>query len=95
MIAPDLVLLVGRTELYDRIDPNGRPTNINDPAYASYIRQQLQRVVTLTAGEFEPRAATIRGDELYLTNSMPQSENGAVLIVNGWRPTAPTATPDP
>jgi peptidoglycan/LPS O-acetylase OafA/YrhL len=44
-----LVFLVGRTELYDRIDPHGRSTNINDPAYASYIRQQLQRVVNLSA----------------------------------------------
>jgi peptidoglycan/LPS O-acetylase OafA/YrhL len=44
-----LVFLVGRTELYDRIDPSGRSTNINDPAYANYIRQQLQRVVTLSA----------------------------------------------
>ena len=44
-----LVFLVGRTELYDRIDPSGKPTNINDPAYASYIKQQLQRVVTLGA----------------------------------------------
>jgi hypothetical protein len=44
-----LVFLVGRTELYDRIDANGRPTNINDPTYAIYIKQQLQRVVTLGA----------------------------------------------
>ena len=44
-----LVFLVGRTELYDRIDPNGRTTNINDPTYASYIRGQLQKVVTLGA----------------------------------------------
>ena len=42
-----LVFLVGRTELYDRIDANGSPTNINDTAYASYIREQLQRVVTM------------------------------------------------
>ena len=44
-----LVFLVGRTELYDRIDANGSPTNINDTAYASYIREQLQRVVTMGA----------------------------------------------
>jgi len=44
-----LVFLVGRTELYDRIGPDGKTTSIDDPRYAGYIKRQLQRVVTLGA----------------------------------------------
>jgi peptidoglycan/LPS O-acetylase OafA/YrhL len=42
-----LVLLAGRWEVYDRTDSQGRITNITHPAYANYVRQQIQRVVTI------------------------------------------------
>jgi hypothetical protein len=44
------------------------------------------RVITLTGGPFKPRAAAIRGDDLYLSSGQHFGENGAILVVRGWRP---------
>jgi DNA-binding beta-propeller fold protein YncE len=54
---------------------------------------ELQRFITLTTGSFEPKAALIRGENLYLSSGRQQGENGAVLIVAGWRPGAAPAPP--
>ncbi len=44
-----VVLLAGRWEVYDRTDLAGKVTDITQPAYAGYIRQELQRYVTTVA----------------------------------------------
>ncbi|MEI9885081.1 MAG: hypothetical protein WDN08_01060 [Rhizomicrobium sp.] len=46
----------------------------------------LLRTVTLSTGEFQPRGVLIRGDDVLITNLMQKGENGAVLVVSGWRP---------
>jgi len=46
-----LVLLAGRWEVYDRTDSQGRITNITHPAYAHYVAEQIQRVVTIATNE--------------------------------------------
>ena len=46
-----VVLLAGRWEMVDRIAPSGQLTNILNPAYAQYIKQQLELAVHIaTAG---------------------------------------------
>lgn len=35
----------------------------------------------------------IIGDDLYITNNQQQSENGALLILSGWRPAAIVTPP--
>jgi DNA-binding beta-propeller fold protein YncE len=47
---------------------------------------ELLRTVTLTTGDFQPRAAALRDEKLYLTSQQQQGENGAVLVLSGWRP---------
>jgi hypothetical protein len=54
---------------------------------------KLQRTITLSV-KFDPRAALILGDDLYLSSGQQQGENGAVLILSGWRP-APLPVPAP
>jgi peptidoglycan/LPS O-acetylase OafA/YrhL len=44
-----VVLLAGRWEVYDRTDPAGKMTNITQPGYAGYIRQQLERFVGIAS----------------------------------------------
>jgi len=53
----------------------------------------LQRTVTLSV-KVEPRAALILGDDLYLSSGQQQGENGAALILSGWRP-SPVPPPAP
>jgi hypothetical protein len=45
-----------------------------------------QRTITLTAQPFSAEAALIVGDTLYISNQQQFGENGALLVVNGWRP---------
>ena len=46
----------------------------------------LLRTITLSTGAFQPRGVLIKGDDLILSNAMQKGENGAVLIVSGWKP---------
>jgi outer membrane protein assembly factor BamB len=46
----------------------------------------LLRVITLTTGDFQPRAAAIHDDRLYVTDQQHDGENGAVLVLTDWRP---------
>lgn len=46
----------------------------------------LLRTITLATGEFQPRGVLIKDNDLILSNSMQTGENGAVLIVSGWKP---------
>jgi hypothetical protein len=54
---------------------------------------RLQRTITLNV-KLDPRAALILGDNLYLSSGQQQGENGAVLILSGWRP-SPLPVPAP
>jgi hypothetical protein len=54
---------------------------------------KLQRTVALKV-KLDPRAALILGDDLYLSSGQQQGENGAVLILSGWRP-SPLPVPAP
>jgi hypothetical protein len=54
---------------------------------------EFQRLVALSSGAFEPEAAIIVGDTLYISQQQRQGENGAILVVNGWRPAAAPAAP--
>jgi len=49
---------------------------------------EFQRLVTLTGGTFQPEAAIIVGDDLFISQQQRQGENGAILVVTGWRPAA-------
>ena len=44
-----VVLLAGRWDVYDRTDLAGKWTNVTDPAYARYVKQQLQLFVTIVS----------------------------------------------
>ncbi len=44
-----VVLLAGRWDVYDRTDLAGKWTNITNPAYARYVKQQLQLFVTIAS----------------------------------------------
>jgi peptidoglycan/LPS O-acetylase OafA/YrhL len=44
-----VVLLAGRWEVYDRTDLAGNVTNITHPAYARYVKEELQRYVSIVA----------------------------------------------
>lgn len=44
-----VVLLAGRWEVYDRTDLAGHVTNITQPAYARYVKAELQRYVSIVA----------------------------------------------
>jgi hypothetical protein len=58
---------------------------------------KLQRTITLNV-KFDPRAALILGDDLYISSGQQQGENGAVLILSGWRPSplpVPPSVPAP
>jgi hypothetical protein len=57
-------------------------------------RLELQRTITLTS-RIDPKAALIQGDELYLSSGQQQGENGAVLILTGWRPAKIAAPASP
>jgi hypothetical protein len=48
-------------------------------------RLVLQRTVRLSTGGFEPHALSIVGDRLFISKSEHQGENGAVLVLTGWR----------
>lgn len=50
----------------------------------------IQRIITLSTGPFRPSDLLILGDQLILVAQQLGGENGAVLVVNGWRST-PTA----
>jgi hypothetical protein len=60
---------------------------------------ELQRTIELPSIRFTPEAgagpksALIRGDEIYISNGQQSGENGAVLILSGWRPAAIPAPP--
>ena len=60
---------------------------------------QLQRVITVTpaylnvAGGGGPRAVLIRGGNLYISSGQQFGENGALLLLNNWRPAAASAPP--
>lgn len=47
---------------------------------------ELQRTIHLSTGEFSPRDVIALDDNLMITSSTSNGENGAVLIVNNWRP---------
>lgn len=49
---------------------------------------ELQRVVNLATGVTGPKAALLRGEELYVSIGQQRGENGAVLLLGGWRPVA-------
>jgi hypothetical protein len=49
------------------------------------ISTSLHLSIALTTGVFDPKAAAINGENLYLTNGKPQSQNGEVLVLSGWR----------
>jgi hypothetical protein len=57
----------------------------------------LLRVVTLASGPFKPRAALILNDLLIVTDQQNAGDNGALMILEGWRgagdPVAPAAPP--
>jgi peptidoglycan/LPS O-acetylase OafA/YrhL len=42
-----VALLAGRWEVYDRTDLAGNVTNITQPAYARYVKQELERYVSI------------------------------------------------
>jgi hypothetical protein len=48
-------------------------------------RLALQRTVKLATGGFEPQALLIVGDRLFISRQQQQGENGAVLVLTGWR----------
>jgi hypothetical protein len=56
-------------------------------------RLELQRTITLATGAFDPKAVLIVGDDLYLSSGQQNGENGAVLVLSGWRPDPAPARP--
>jgi streptogramin lyase len=46
----------------------------------------LQRTITLSSGAFQPRSVLIDGDSLYVTSLKQDGENGAVIVLDDWRP---------
>ena len=46
----------------------------------------IQRIITLSTGPYRPSDLIIRGDQLIVVAQQLGGENGAVLVVNGWRP---------
>jgi hypothetical protein len=58
---------------------------------------ELQRVINVRTGNFDPRAILLLGDDLYLANNeQQQGGNGAILVFTGWRPAdMPARAPAP
>lgn len=54
----------------------------------------IQRIITLTTGPFRPSDLIISGDQLIVVAQQLGGENGAVLVVNGWRPAPVAGTGD-
>ncbi len=46
-----VVLLAGRWEVHDWINSDGSETNITDPTFAAYVKQQLQRFVAIASSQ--------------------------------------------
>jgi DNA-binding beta-propeller fold protein YncE len=64
--------------------------------FAANTLQPL-RTIDLTTQPLGPRSVMILGDDLYISNGQQFGENGAVLIVSNWKPTAapPPSPPAP
>ena len=60
---------------------------------------ELQRTINMPGIVFKadggPRAIMIQGNDLYITSSQQFGENGAVLVLSGWRPAAMPAPAPP
>ena len=54
----------------------------------------IRKIITLSTGPFRPSDMLIDGDRLIIVAQQLGGENGAVLVVDGWRPQSVAGTGD-